>query len=655
MSVVRKIERPRFEKISAVRGTLGDNPNNYPTELLAALMHQHQFLSDYSINVQIHKQDEVAGYLYGVFAVRPMTAVPNADTPSIRIPIIVAGRRIFPFDVFITSDGRFQPLTQNRVSTSLFSASSVTAVPKSSLPAQAQIGVGGGFPIAGEDMFLNPRYGQSKTAQVNSILSAVVPTVPAEKVAAFLSSVAQSKELVFSVKESPAFAASLRKIASAEPIVDDEPVEQVDFVGGVLVKEASGFYIEGFLQGTDGVASRTAKVKVARADVELIPLRLRQEALVSGYALLSEESTPLEEIAADTGALSKVATSTGSGVYAVMTKSARAERVAVVDGVLTLDGKKTSSVLVVGASGASMQEKVAGIKCAEIDLSVVTGTEPQGRGVFIIGNTATEPVTVRASLLSNDGTVYQADTDLGKRFLLKEASVARLVPYGTNKMLLPDSAKFIPITDGDLYIGDTDKAKYASSMLELGSVNYVRANARGGVDLFDNSNKLLHTTNDAVSTGALFVALGDTAEGAKEKVAKMCGGKQSTMRVKPKRKVNTKQAAIEKTAAAKYDVSGIRLSLVKEAAVLAAPDTIDAVLALEFVTPENVGNYVEFLPTLEDALAKLCETLVGARIGVPDIPENALTTIVSGLDRAIQGLKKLQIRLSLPQEEQTLG
>lgn len=655
MAVVRKVERPKFEKTAAIRGTLGDNPNNYPTELLGALMHQHQFLSEYSVNVQIHKQDDVAGYMYGVFVARPMTAVPNPDTPTIRIPIIVAGRRVFPFDVFITTDGRFQPLTQGRVAASLFSASNVSAVAKSSLPAQAQIGVGGGFPIAGEDMFLNPRYGQTKTAGA-SILSAVVPTVSPEKVAAFLANIQNTPELFYSVKESPAFADSLRKIASAEPRKQEEVVQELGLAACAVTKDSSGFYLERLLDDATGIVVAQDRVKLARADVELLPLSIRQDALVHGVAYLSEATAPLEEVSLDTKSLSKVATASGTGIYAAMTKSAKAERVAVLDNVHTLDGKRTGAVLVVGSAGTSLQEKIAGIKCGELDTSVLSGREPHGRGVFIIGDTVTEPVTVRATMLSSDGNTHQVDTDLGKRYLLKEASVTKLATYGANKMLLPAAAKFVPITSGDSYIGDTDKLKFASALRELTNAYTIKSNARGGVDVLDTQEQLVHTTKDAPSTGLLFLALGDTADGAKEKVARMCGSSSySSMRVNAKKKVNTlaKKKTVEKKASALIDVSSIRASLVKEAALLASPDTIDAVLSLEFVTPENINTYIEFIPTLEDAVAKLSETLIGARIGVPDIPENALTSAVTSLDRAIQGLKKLQIRLSLPTDEQT--
>jgi hypothetical protein len=655
MAVVRKVDRPKFDKIAAVRGTLGDDPNNYPTELLAALMHQHQFLSEYSVNVQIHKQDDVAGYMYGVFVARPMTAVPNPDTPTIRIPIIVSGRRVFPFDVFITSDGRFQPLTQGRVAASLFSASNVSAVAKSSLPAQAQIGVGGGFPIAGEDMFLNPRYGQSKTASA-SILEAVVPTVSSEKVAAFLAGIQNSPELMYSVKESTNFANSLRKIASAEPVQYVEDPAELNVSACLVTKNSDGFYLDRMLENEEGIAVAQDRVKLARADVELLPLAIRQEALVNGVAYLSDSTSPLEQVSTDTGALNKVATASGSGVYAAMTKTAKAERVVVLDNVHTLGGKRTDAVLVVGAAGTSLQEKIAGIRCGNIDTSVLSGREPHGRGVFIIGDIVTEPLTVRATLLNADGNVHQADTDLGQRYLLKEAAVSKLASYGSNKMLIPSSAKFIPITQGDSYISDKDKLKFASALKELAGAYTVKSNARGGVDVLNEEDTLVHTTSDAPSTGLLFLALGDTAQGAKEKVAKMCGSSSySTMRVVPKKKVNTlaKKKPVEKKASALIDITGIRASLVKEAAVLAAPDTIDAVLSLEFVTPENINTYIEFIPTLEDALAKLSETLVGARIGVPDIPENALTSSVTSLDRAIQGLKKLQIRLSLPTDEQT--
>ena len=88
------------------------------------------------------------------------------------------------------------------------------------------------------------------------------------------------------------------------------------------------------------------------------------------------------------------------------------------------------------------------------------------------------------------------------------------------------------------------------------------------------------------------------------------------------------------------------MDLTKEASLLTGPDTVDSVLSLNFITPENIQGYVDSLPELEQAASKLAELLVGIRLGLSDIPEPAVASSMRGIERAITGLKKLQLRLS---------
>ena len=93
--------------------------------------------------------------------------------------------------------------------------------------------------------------------------------------------------------------------------------------------------------------------------------------------------------------------------------------------------------------------------------------------------------------------------------------------------------------------------------------------------------------------------------------------------------------------------SAVSLDLVKEAAALASDaeqDTVDAVLSLNFITPENIQGYFNGLPELESAVTRLAELVIGVRLGLKDVPEAAVTAALSGLDRTIDGLKKLQMR-----------
>ncbi|MAP19451.1 MAG: hypothetical protein CL582_00755, partial [Alteromonadaceae bacterium] len=140
MELVRKLQRPSFEK-TASKFMLGDNPQTYPSELLAQLYKQHSYLGKYQVNMSIEGQDDSLGYMYGVFTVSHSPDVPASssdprmgevvrqpDAPksaeekkaSLRIPIIVESKKGYSFDVFISPDGRFLPLNEERVSGALF-------------------------------------------------------------------------------------------------------------------------------------------------------------------------------------------------------------------------------------------------------------------------------------------------------------------------------------------------------------------------------------------------------------------------------------------------------------------------------------------------------------------------------------------------------
>lgn len=649
MSLVRRAETHKFlDKVAAVKGMLGSNPANFPNELLGMLYQQHTFISEYAANVQITSQDDAAGYLYGVFVIRPMSVVPNPEAPSVRIPIVVAGRRAFPFDVFITADGKFQPLTQTRVTSALFHSSPFQAVPRSSLPAQAQVG-GSGFPGTGEDLFQSARYGQTK---VSSILASVLGTVSEQQVEDFLQQVSGTPELLAGMREHPAFSAAIKTVALTKEAA--RFVEEARYpVASLLEKSAEGFTLTTALADDSGAVVSFEPVVLSRALVDTLPLLVKQAALECGHVLLTDCYTPLPEVSSDTDALDKVAMSTETGVYAVVDANAVASRVGVVSGITTFEGRKLDRVLVLSETGTEMHEKVAGLRCGDFDLSLAQGTAAQGRGVFIIGNTVTEPFTVESTVVGATAEI-RGHTDVGSRYLLKSASVKKLTPYADNALLLPEEAIFLPLHGSDRYQTDPAKTKIASAIIELSNSVELRVNNRGGVDVTDSYGNELSSTQNSVATEMLLLAMGDSAQGAFEKVAKLAAGKVSCLRIVPARSVELRKK--EKRASAKApEVAEVRQFLVKEASVLAAPDTVDAVLSLGFVTDENIATYVEYLPTFEDALSKLAETLIGTRIGVPDIPENAVTSSMNGLEKAIQGLKKLQIRLSLPTDEQSFN
>lgn len=84
----------------------------------------------------------------------------------------------------------------------------------------------------------------------------------------------------------------------------------------------------------------------------------------------------------------------------------------------------------------------------------------------------------------------------------------------------------------------------------------------------------------------------------------------------------------------------LRRDLHKEASVIPDPTAVDTVLSLGFINPENVMSFVSYIPTIEEAQMKMCDLLLGARVGM-DLPITALERAVRSTEEVIEGLKIL--------------
>ena len=79
----------------------------------------------------------------------------------------------------------------------------------------------------------------------------------------------------------------------------------------------------------------------------------------------------------------------------------------------------------------------------------------------------------------------------------------------------------------------------------------------------------------------------------------------------------------------------------------AGPNSVDAILSLNFVNDANLEVFVDAIPSLVSARRTLAELYVSRTLGLEDID---LSAIVSGMDhlhKVIQGLNKARMRLSI--------
>tara|TARA_Y100000114_G_C11764016_1_gene332044 strand:- start:11973 stop:13931 length:1959 start_codon:yes stop_codon:yes gene_type:complete len=650
MELIQKIKGPLFEKVAA-KILLGDNPATYPSELIANLYKQHPYLGKYQVNISIEGQDPSMGYMYGVFMVTHASDVPpepgvkrmgevisqgQAQAPdpakAIRIPIIVENKRAYSFDVFISPDGRFMPLNESRVSSALFDTSPFAVAPKPN-PAQAA--------SASPSM---PQGSQGRDAPMNAttkMASALFSNIDRDDVKNFVEDISKQEDLKNAYDINPVFSESLHRMVAGSTVKHSVKTASApeEFSSAVISKTSGGFIIK-----TSSALSAGRTVKVSNKEAQLaLPVEIRQQVIKTGSALMVPDGNEGLPFIEDTEGLS---IADKSGVYAVMTKTGSSQRAAVITEVTRIDGTTSDACLVVGKSGASYQEKVAGVRCGDVETASLEGQEPKGEGVFIFKSAGIvmEPVEVLHTIYEGDQTTFAYTHPLRGLGHLKVASVNKVVSVDDSTQLIPDDFAFIPLSFGVRYSDDaTAMNKIASRNARINTVSLIgnggEFSFRGGrIDEEALSNLSMDDTLLALSD------MGDTADGAYEKIAMAASGKTAVFQATMPQKVKVAEAdnsdAVELT-------NLIKGNFVKEAATFTNAETVDAVLSLNFITPENVAGYIDSIPTFEESTSKLAELLIGVRLGLSDVPEAAVSSALGGMERAITGLKKLQVRANM--------
>lgn len=87
---------------------------------------------------------------------------------------------------------------------------------------------------------------------------------------------------------------------------------------------------------------------------------------------------------------------------------------------------------------------------------------------------------------------------------------------------------------------------------------------------------------------------------------------------------------------------------IKVAAELQDSSSIDALLGMSLLTPDNTHAFVSHLPEMEKTLSLLCEMLLGSRLGLKVYDEASLEKAVQGLEVAIENTYALRFQEGAP-------
>lgn len=489
----------------------------------------------------------------------------------------------------------------------------------------------------------------------SSILQAIAPTLSESAVDAFTEKVANDQTLIAGFKRS-GIASTLVEVfentkrASAgdrlDALTDSIEPTVVTFQklpgGDFLVKSAN---VNAFIEKT--------------AAGEVVPGQEVGEAIGQDQAQAMQPgqtatavSQPVPDEQVEPAAPSKAKPVEEFGQYKVQDSMGNSIMGHVFPTTLAWDGSFSEQPIALFTNGSAyaMQDAIAGELVGKG--TNLPDDEPRGDGAFytVEGGdaVATSPVTIGSSAAGPDGLPHlQATDSFGNQIqIIQMEGLTAPQRVSDVEMAIPHTWKFMRLNNQTQLAGSSEEmgknqaVKQASASAVLffnGSYNL-----RGGCGLEKISSDLTQDL-DAVSAEFMLGVLGVDGATAKVKVAEARRkGQVKLANLKTITTMGERYATSTKTASALLKkMPDLRRDLIKEAAAIQDEGTVNAVLSLNFINPENLATFIGYIPELEEAAEKLAEMLLYSYLGMKELPEGAVEHAMKGLEEVLVGLKSL--------------
>jgi hypothetical protein len=491
-----------------------------------------------------------------------------------------------------------------------------------------------------------------------SILEAILPTIYESDLDAFKRSIIAPELQAALHKNAQTITPFLQLLLEApvrskfasvfHHLVQPSVVQLKRMDDGYRLKTASHLYWEPLVQHLErGEAVRRFGEKVVLA------------ADLSGAVTLADGADAMEPPAEEGDADLMGATPvTQPGVYKVRTPEGETRVGYVIPNLIDVDGTSLPLALFMDGETATVQTDIVGIPADGETPDLPEADVPRGKGVFATasgpeGPRATVPLTIDATLAGvgmGEPMSYRAESFTGQDILVSCQPNIQSVSNVDGKMLVPADWKWLPLDHAKEVAVESqeDDLKVASVLRDMDSVHLVSAGGATFSLRGEQVEKLAHDEREQLSiddTMFMLAALGVDQDYGVRKIAQAITG-EAPVRVRVGREIklasDERVASLDRARSVLEHFPIARQELFKEAAVIGDPQAVDTVLALGFLNPENLHTFIDYLPVLEDAQAKLCDILLASRLGnLIDTPEGAIERAVRSVEAVLEGLKGL--------------
>jgi hypothetical protein len=319
---------------------------------------------------------------------------------------------------------------------------------------------------------------------------------------------------------------------------------------------------------------------------------------------------------------------------------------------IDITGQRLPLSLFTNGSAVAVQADIVGEPSGKSS-AIPSGT-PSGVGAFVrqLSNgsyDATVPLEIKASSSMEGERKMMASTFDGRDVMLAIQPNIKEPLLEGDTFLIPQSFTWMPlgsskttalVSDVDAYNAPKEAQNKVATVVVRGSPDMGSFSMDGYAVRAIPSNKRQQMTLD--DTMFVLGGLGTNMKYAMKKIATAIRhNRPAELRVGNVIKVaeNQVEGALKRAASKTSKTAGLRVSLVKEAAIIPDPNAVDTVLSLGLITDDNVASFVEALPEIESAVSYLCQLLLAVRLGLSDIPKEALEKAIKSIEPVIEGLR----------------
>jgi len=652
-----------FTKVAVSEVRISDNADTWPQELLQELLKQHPYLGQYDTSPVMSEVDGERGFGLGYFTVSSrsarMAVGPGGQAmqqmegvKSIRIPIIVAENSAKPFDVFIGSDGTAQPLTDERTREALYRPNMFDTTGKS--PSTDWISdslyppSSSGRTLHGGQVMEMP-----KTSAARFVMPTIVPTILKDDLLAVEDEINKTANLGPALVQNDAVFPFIDLLSKVQPTTAHDVAKvasrHIPYDLVQVVREGERYVLKvansQMFAPEELEADRPTMVQEAGED-------LVQEADESGAVVLSTNPVVHNNVEDD-----EVGVATKFGEYRVKDATTGKEYLGwVFPKVLDYDGTELPMSVFSNGAVSAIQSEIAGSFVGK-SANIIRGN-PEGHGFFYRVTASGSvvafiPSECKGSFADPKGQGYMIESLGGAQVVVRPTQgFTGLQALGPNEYAIPGDVKWAPLGEEAIALLESpeDFAKTASLKHHATTVRIISDGSCWSFKDGPGLGKLAsHQREGLDGADAHFLACAfgmepNFAVGQLIKAAKY--GEVNVRGCRPIGVPSDRIEEMRKIARKEWEQLPPRYLLLKEAASLTDVSTVDKVLSIGFINPENVGVFIDYLPDFQHCVSKLAEMLIAIRMGMKDVPESAVKNAMERMDEVVSGLRKLVYRQS---------